>query len=63
MALPVVPPAATAAAIPQQQQATMGNQGGVNALPATEFSGIRQVLHWLGYTMLNPAMLEAELKL
>ncbi len=62
-ALPVVPPAATAAAVPQQQQATTGNQGGVNVLPAIEFSGIGQALHWLGYTMLNPAVLEVELKL
>jgi hypothetical protein len=51
------------ATIPQQQQAITGNQGGENALPATEFSGIGQPLHWLGYTIFDPAMLEAELKL
>jgi hypothetical protein len=30
-------PAATVATIPQQQQATMGNHGGVSSLPVTEF--------------------------
>jgi hypothetical protein len=63
IALPVAPPAATAAAVPQQQQATTGNQGGVNALSATKFPGIGQALHRLGYTMFDPAMLEAKLKL
>jgi hypothetical protein len=62
-ALQVAPPAATVAAVPQQQQATTGNQGGLNALPATKFSGIRQALYQLGYTMFDPTTLEAELKL
>jgi hypothetical protein len=63
MALPVALPAATAAAIPQQQQATTGNQRRLKALPATKFLGIRQVLQQLRYTIFNPATLEAELKL
>jgi hypothetical protein len=45
MALPVASPAATAAAVPQQQQATTGNQGAVNALPTTKFPGNRQAIH------------------
>ncbi len=49
-ALPEAPPAATATAIPQQQQATMGNQVGLNALPANKFLLIWQVLPWPLYT-------------
>jgi hypothetical protein len=63
MVFPVALPAAIAATIPQQQQATMGNHGGVSSLPGTEFLGIRQTLHWLGHTMFDPAILGAELKL
>jgi hypothetical protein len=62
-ALPVAPPAATATAIPQQEQATMGNQGGVNVLPATKVSAIGEALHRLGSTIFDPAMLKTELKL
>ena len=60
MVFPVALPAATAATIPQQQQATMGNHGGVSSLSGTELLGIRQALHWLGYTMFDPAILGAE---